>query len=238
MDKYIVGNWKMNNDLSDIEGYVDYLNNNLENKNNVIACVPYTMIKIFADTAKSTIGTGAENCYFAEKGAYTGEISAKMLKSAGAEYVIIGHSERRQIFGETNEMISKKIAAVLQEGLKVIFCIGETLEQKDDFKAVLSKQIVEGLAGISDFSNIIVAYEPVWAIGTGKVATIDDIKAVHAYIKEELSSSFNVDLPILYGGSVKPDNSAEILALEDVGGVLVGGACLKAESFAEIAKSR
>lgn len=238
MDKYIVGNWKMNNDLSDIEGYVDYLNNNLENKNNVIACVPYTMIKTFADTAKSTIGTGAENCYFAEKGAYTGEISAKMLKSAGAEYVIIGHSERRQIFGETNEMISKKIAAVLQEGLKVIFCIGETLEQKDDFKAVLSKQIVEGLAEISDFSNIIVAYEPVWAIGTGKVATIDDIKAVHAYIKEELSSSFNVDLPILYGGSVKPDNSAEILALEDVGGVLVGGACLKAESFAEIAKSR
>ena len=123
-------------------------------------------------------------------------------------------------------------------GLKVVFCIGETLEEKSKYKSVIKKQIVEGLDGISDFSNIIVAYEPVWAIGTGKVATIADIEKVHAYIKSVLAETYNIDLPIIYGGSVKPENSAEILALDSVGGVLVGGACLKAESFAEIAKSR
>lgn len=238
MDKFIVANWKMNNNFEDIVPYVDYLKENLENKNNVVACVPYVMIKTFADKASGVIETGAENCYFAEKGAYTGEISVNMLRSAGAKYVIIGHSERRHIFGETNELISKKVSASLNGGLKVIFCIGETLEQKEDFKSVLETQIVEGLSGIEDLSNVIVAYEPVWAIGTGKVATIDDIKAVHSYIKIVLKEKFNADLPILYGGSVKPENSAEILALEDVGGVLIGGACLKAESFANIAKSR
>lgn len=238
MDKYIAANWKMNNDFSDIEEYVRYLNENLENKKNVVVCVPHVMIKTFADEANGTISVGAENCYFAEKGAYTGETSAKMVKSAGADYVIIGHSERRQIFGETNEVVSKKIAAALANDLKVIFCIGETLEQKENFKEVLKKQIVEGFEGISDFSNIIIAYEPVWAIGTGKVATISDIEAVHGFIKAVLAENYNIDLPILYGGSVKPENSAEILALQDVGGVLVGGACLKAESFAEIVKSR
>lgn len=238
MDKYIIANWKMNNDFSDIPDYVDYLNNNLENKNNVVVCVPYVMVKTFADKANGIVETGAENCYYAEKGAYTGEISAKMLKSAGANYVIIGHSERRHIFGETNEMISKKIASALQNDLKVVFCIGETLEEKDNFEEVLKTQILEGLEGIADFSNIIVAYEPVWAIGTGKVATIEDIEKVHAFIKQVLADNFDIDLPILYGGSVKPENSAEILALADVGGVLVGGACLKADSFSQIAKSR
>lgn len=238
MDKYIAANWKMNNDFSDIPSYVEYLDKNLENKNNVVVCVPHVMLKTFADAAKGIVETGAENCYYAEKGAYTGETSANMVKSAGASYVIVGHSERRQYFGETDEIVSKKIAAALSAGLKVIFCIGETLEQKEEFETVLKTQIIEGLAGISDFSNIIVAYEPVWAIGTGKVATIDDIKKVHAFIKGVLKENYNIDLPILYGGSVKPDNSAEIMALEDVGGVLVGGACLKAESFAEIAKSR
>ncbi len=238
MDKYIAANWKMNNDFSDIPSYVEYLDKNLENKNNVVVCVPHVMLKTFADAAKGIVETGAENCYFAEKGAYTGETSAKMVKSAGASYVIIGHSERRQYFGETNEIVSKKIAAALSAGLKVIFCIGEKLEQKENFKEVLNEQIVDGLAGITDFSDIIVAYEPVWAIGTGVVATIDDIKTVHAYIKSVLKEKFGVDLPILYGGSVKPENSAEIMALEDVGGVLVGGACLKADSFAQIAKSR
>ena len=238
MDKYIVANWKMNNDFSDIPSYVKYLKKNLKKEKNIVVCVPHVMVKTFADVAKNAIDTGAENCYYAEKGAYTGETSAKMVKSAGANYVIIGHSERRQIFSETNDMLSKKTAAALAAGLKVIFCIGETLDEKSKFKSVLKKQIIEGFAGINDFSNIIVAYEPVWAIGTGKVATIADIEKVHAYIKSVLKENFNVDLPILYGGSVKPENSAEILALADVGGVLVGGACLKAESFANIAKSR
>ena len=238
MDKYIAANWKMNNDFSDIPSYVEYLNENLKNKDGVVVCVPHVMIKTFADASSGILETGAENCYFAEKGAFTGETSAKMVKSAGASHVIIGHSERRHIFGETNEMISKKISAALENGLKVIFCIGETLEQKVDFEEVLNEQIVEGLDGISDFSNIIIAYEPVWAIGTGKVATISDIETVHAYIKKVLAEKYDIDLPILYGGSVKPENSAEILALADVGGVLVGGACLKADSFAAIANSR
>ena len=176
MDKYIIANWKMNNDFSDIEPYVDYLKENLENKNNVVACVPYVMVKTFADTAAGIIETGAENCYFAEKGAYTGEISVNMLKNAGASYVIIGHSERRQIFGETNELISKKVAAALAGGLKVVFCIGETLEQKDEFETVLEKQIVEGLAGISDFSNVIVAYEPVWLLAQVKLQLLKTLR--------------------------------------------------------------
>ena len=238
MDKYIVANWKMNNDFLDIPSYVKYLKKNLKKEKNIVVCVPHVMVKTFADAAKNAIDTGAENCYYAEKGAYTGETSAKMVKSAGANYVIIGHSERRQIFGETNDMLSKKTAAALAAGLKVIFCIGETLDEKSKFKSVLKKQIIEGFAGINDFSNIIVAYEPVWAIGTGKVATIADITKVHAYIKNLVKETYGVDVPILYGGSVKPENSAEILALADVGGVLVGGACLKAESFANIAKSR
>lgn len=238
MEKFIAANWKMNNDFSDIPSYVEYLKNNLISNKNVIVCVPHVMIKSFAEMSNNVIETGAENCYFAEKGAFTGEVSANMVKSAGANYVILGHSERRQIFGETNEMISKKISTALDNGLKVIFCIGETLEQKDDFEKVLNEQILEGLEGVSDFSNIIIAYEPVWAIGTGKVATISDIKEVHAYIKSVLIDNFNIDLPILYGGSVKPENSAEILAIDDVGGVLVGGACLNAESFSKIANNR
>ncbi len=238
MDKIIAANWKMNNDFSDIVPFVKYIKKNAKGEKNLVVCVPSVMIKTFADTAKKLVATGAENCHFEKKGAFTGEISASMVKNAGASHVIVGHSERRQIFGETNDVCNKKLVAALSEGLKVIFCIGETLEERSKYKSVLKKEIVEGFAGIKDFSNIIIAYEPVWAIGTGVVATTADITKVHAYIKNLMKETFNADVPVLYGGSVKPSNSKEILALNEVDGVLIGGASLKAEDYIAIAQSR
>lgn len=238
MEKIIAANWKMNNDFSDIKPFVKYVKKNVKIKEGLVVCVPSVMIKTFADTAKGVVQTGAENCYFAEKGAYTGEISAKMVKSAGASHVIIGHSERRQLFAETNEMLNKKLKAALAEGLKVIFCIGETLEERTKYKSVLKKEIVEGFEGITDFSNIVIAYEPIWAIGTGKVATTADISKVHSYIKNLVKETFGTEIRVLYGGSVKPSNSKEILALPEVDGVLIGGASLKAEDYSNIALSR
>lgn len=238
MEKIIAANWKMNNDFSDIKPFVKYVKKNVKQKNGLVVCVPSVMLKETADSAKKVFEVGAENCYFAEKGAFTGEISPKMVKSAGASYVIIGHSERRQIFGETNEVLNKKLKAALANGLKVIFCIGETLEEKSKYKSVLKKEIVEGFDEITDFSNIVIAYEPVWAIGTGKVATTADISKVHSYIKGLVKDIYDVKIPVLYGGSVKPSNSKEILALEEVDGVLIGGASLKPEDYAAIALSR
>lgn len=238
MGKLIAANWKMNNNFSDIVPFVKYVKKNAKKQKDLVVCVPSVMIKSFASVAKKTIATGAQNVYFESKGAFTGEISTTMVKSAGASYVIVGHSERRQIFGETNELCNKKLHAALSDGLKVIFCIGETLEEKSKYKSVLKKEIVEGFAGITDFSNIVIAYEPVWAIGTGKVATTEDISKVHAYIKSLVKETFGVDVQVLYGGSVKPSNSKEILALEEVDGVLIGGASLKPEDYVAIAMSR
>lgn len=238
MEKIIAANWKMNNDFADIKPFVKYVKKNQKNRKGLVVCVPSTMLKTFADTAKGVVEAGAQNCYFAEKGAYTGEISAEMVKSAGASHVIIGHSERRQIFGETNDMLNKKLKAALAKGLKVIFCIGETLEEKSKYKSVLKKEILEGFDGVTDFSNVVIAYEPIWAIGTGKVATTADISKVHAFIKNLVKENFGVDIAVLYGGSVKPSNSKEILALSEVDGVLIGGASLKAEDYVAIASSR
>lgn len=238
MEKIIAANWKMNNDFSDIKPFVKFVKKNQKNRKGLVVCVPSVMLKSFADAAKGVVETGAENCHFAEKGAYTGEISAQMVKSAGASYSIVGHSERRQIFGETNEMLNKKLKSCLNVGLKVIFCIGETLEEKSKYKSVLKKEIIEGFKDITDFSNIVIAYEPVWAIGTGCVATTQDISKVHGFIKKLCKETFDVDMPVLYGGSVKPSNSGEILALAEVDGVLIGGASLKAEDYVAIASSR
>ena len=238
MEKIIAANWKMNNDFSDIKPFIKYVKKNVNCKKGLVVCVPSVMVKTFADVAKKSIGTGAQNCYYEEKGAFTGEISANMIKNANAEYVIVGHSERRQIFGESNDLLNMKLKACLAKGLKVIFCIGETLEEKPKYKSVLKKQIMKGFDDISDFSNVIIAYEPVWAIGTGKVATTSDISKVHGYIKSLVQEQFKVNLPVLYGGSVKPSNSKEILALAEVDGVLIGGASLKAEDYVEIANSR
>ena len=238
MEKIIAANWKMNNDFSDIKPFIKYVKKNQKNRCGLVVCVPSVMIKTFADNAKGIVQTGAQNFYNETKGAYTGEISASMVKSAGATYAIVGHSERRQILGETNVMLNKKLKAGIANGLKIIFCIGETLEEKSKYKSVLKKEILEGFEGIVDFSNIVIAYEPIWAIGTGKVATLADISKVHAYIKNLVKENFGVEISVLYGGSVKPSNSHDILALPEVDGVLIGGASLKAEDYVAIASSR
>lgn len=238
MKKIIAANWKMNNDFSDIKPFIKYVKKNQKDREGLVVCVPSVMLKTFADNAKRVVQTGAQNFYHEAKGAYTGEISASMLKGAGATYAIVGHSERRQIFGEANAMLNNKLKAGIANGLKIIFCIGETLEEKSKYKSVLKKEILEGFDGITDFSNIVIAYEPIWAIGTGKVATLADISKVHAYIKNLVKENFGVDIGVLYGGSVKPSNSHDILALQEVDGVLIGGASLKPEDYVAIAGSR
>jgi triosephosphate isomerase len=177
--------------------------------------------------------------YFEDSGAFTGEISASMLKSVGCEYVLIGHSERRTIFGEPDEVINKKIKKALEHNLKPIFCVGELLEQREDGTTmdVVKNQILNGLKDITpeQLSEIIIAYEPIWAIGTGKTATPEQAQEVHAAIRELIVENFSEDvadnLIIQYGGSVKPDNAGELLSKKDIDGALVGGACLKADSF-------
>lgn len=212
----------------------------------VIVCPPYTSLSLASSLLKgSIIKLGAQNMYFEEQGAFTGEISAAMLKSAGCEYVIIGHSERRTIFRETNGMINLKIKKALGSGLKPVFCIGETLEEREKgiTNEVLKTQLEEGLAGLGedDVNKIIIAYEPVWAIGTGRTATPEQAQEAHKFIRNVIGEKFSPavagNIIIQYGGSVKPDNAAELLKQEDIDGALVGGACLKADSFLSIIRS-
>jgi len=183
--------------------------------------------------------------HFEEKGAFTGEVSADMLKSAGCEFVILGHSERRTIFKENDELINKKIKKALASGLKPIFCIGETLQEREEgiTEKVVNTQIVDGLKDVpaEEMNKIIVAYEPVWAIGTGKTATPEQAQEVHAFIRNLIAKLYSKDIAdkliIQYGGSVKPDNAAQLLSQPDIDGALVGGACLKADSFHAIIKA-
>jgi len=244
----IAGNWKMNNDLKESEKLIVDLKNLLQNEKpncDVVVCPPYTSLSEASKLLKgSQIKLGAQNMHFEENGAFTGEVSASMLKSVGCEYVIIGHSERRHIFGESNEMINKKIKKALSAGLKPIFCVGELLEERENGTTndVVKKQILKGLAEISadDMKNIIVAYEPVWAIGTGKTASPAQAQEVHEFIRDLIEITFSLeianDLVIQYGGSVKPDNAKELISQKDIDGALVGGACLKADSFMGIIK--
>jgi triosephosphate isomerase len=244
--KVIAGNWKMYNDVNQSVDLVSGLKKELEGKNinaAVIVCPPFTNLETVNAVIKdSAIQLGAQNMYFEENGAFTGEISPAMLKSVGCSFVILGHSERRTIFGESNQLINKKIKAALKFGIKPIFCIGESLEQRENgttFK-VVENQITEGLAGIteSELETLIIAYEPVWAIGTGKVASPEQAQEVHKFIRQLLSKIYTAQFAekviIQYGGSVKPENAAELLSQPDIDGALVGGACLKADSFAKI----
>ena len=244
----IAGNWKMSNDLTQTEKLIVDLKNLLQNEKpncDVVVCPPYTSLSEASKLLKgSQIKLGAQNMHFEENGAFTGEVSALMLKSVGCEYVIIGHSERRHIFGESNEMINKKIKKALSAGLKPIFCVGELLEERENGTTndVVKKQILKGLAEISadDMKNIIVAYEPVWAIGTGKTASPAQAQEVHEFIRDLIEITYSLeianDLVIQYGGSVKPDNAKELISQKDIDGALVGGACLKADSFMGIIK--
>jgi len=246
--KVIAGNWKMNMDLHQSQKLVSEIINGLgtDNKTDVIICPPFTSLNEVSSLVKDTqVKLGAQNMHFEESGAYTGEISADMLKSVGCEYVILGHSERRVIFKEPDELINKKIKTALAKELKPIFCVGELLEQRESGETmkVISAQVEKGLEGITaeQMRNIIIAYEPVWAIGTGKTATPQQVQEVHSFIRELVANNFSAtvadNLIIQYGGSVKPDNSGELLSQKDIDGALVGGACLKADSFLGIIAS-
>ena len=242
--KVIAGNWKMNmlpnEAISMITELIPLVK---DTENEVILCVPYTDLFYALLTAQGTnIKIGAQNMHFEEKVAYTGEVSGKMLKSIGVQYVIIGHSERRQYFNETDETVNKKIKAAYANDLKPIVCVGETLEQREAGNAfdVITSQTQKALDGLSNeqVQNTIIAYEPIWAIGTGKTATNEDANNAIIKIREKICQIYGQNVAerviIQYGGSMKPNNAKELLEMSDIDGGLIGGASLKAEDFASI----
>jgi len=245
----IAGNWKMNLNLKESVALARTLISETAAVENVDVLVapPFTALTTVRETLAGTrVLLSAQNLHWESGGAFTGEISASMLIDAGCTHVILGHSERRTLFGETNEMIDRKVGAALQAGLIPILCIGETLEEREAGRtfAVIERQLEESMGGLlkggSLPDSIILAYEPVWAIGTGKTATPEQAQEVHGFIRKWLGRSFHQDIAarirILYGGSVKPDNISELMAKEDIDGALVGGASLKAQSFVPIVK--
>lgn len=242
--KVIAGNWKMNMLPNEAIEYIQAFEPMVkESKAEIILCVPYTDLFYCLMNAQGTnIKIGAQNMHFAEKGAYTGEISGKMLKSIGVEYVIIGHSERRQYFAETDESVNKKIKAAFENELKPIVCVGETLEQRESgiTNEIITNQTRLALEGLTNeqVENTIVAYEPIWAIGTGKTATSDDANEAVKAIREEIKRIYGVDTAekviIQYGGSVKSSNAKELFETSDIDGGLVGGASLVPDEFAKI----
>lgn len=245
----VAGNWKMNTTLQEGVALAEEVNAALKGaKTNcdVIICVPFThLASINAVTDRAILGLGAENCADHAKGAYTGEVSAAMVASTGATYVILGHSERRQYYGETSETLREKVSLALENKLTPIFCIGEVLEERENgtFNDVVSRQIEEGLFNLSaeDFGKIILAYEPVWAIGTGKTATADQAEDMHAHIRSVIAGKYGKEVAentsILYGGSCKPSNARELFAKPDVDGGLIGGASLKCADFMGIVEA-
>lgn len=238
----IAGNWKMNNTASEGVALVKAIAPLVtEATCDVVVCVPAIDIPAVSEALKGTnIRLGAENVHFAEKGAYTGEISAAMLKEYGVEYVIIGHSERRQYFGETDETVNKRTLTALTAGLTPIVCVGETLEERETGKteAVLHRQLKEGLKGVEDLTKLVIAYEPVWAIGTGKTATAAQANETIGYIRKTLGELFcekcAAKVRIQYGGSMNAGNCKELMAQEEIDGGLIGGASLKAPDFSAI----
>ena len=242
--KVIAGNWKMNMLPNEAMAMITELEPLVKDtENEVILCVPYTDLFYAINIAQGTnIKIGAQNMHFEEKGAFTGEVSGKMLKSIGVEYVIIGHSERRQYFNETDETVNKKIKAAFANELKPIVCVGETLEQREAGIAfeVITSQTQKALDGLSDeqVANTIIAYEPIWAIGTGKTATSDDANEAIKKIREKICEIYGQNVServiIQYGGSMKPSNAKELLEMSDIDGGLIGGASLKADDFSAI----
>ena len=242
--KVIAGNWKMNMLPNEAISMISNLAPLVKDADSeVVLCVPYTDLFYSLLTAQGTnIKIGAQNMHFEEKGAYTGEISGKMLKSIGVEYVIIGHSERRQYFAETDETVNKKLKAAFANDLKPIVCVGETLNERESGKAfeIITNQTQKALDGLSgeQVANTIIAYEPVWAIGTGKTATSEDANEACKKIREKIAKIYGQNVAdrviIQYGGSMKPENAKELLEMSDIDGGLIGGASLKAESFEKI----
>ena len=238
----VAGNWKMNTTVPEGVKLASEVNAALEGitpKCYVVICVPFTHLTAVKAVIGEKLGLSAENCADKVKGAYTGEVSAAMVASTGATYVILGHSERRQYYGETAVTLKDKVALALENNLKPIFCIGEVLEQRENgtYFDVIKAQIEDSLFELSaeDFGKIVLAYEPVWAIGTGKTATADQAQEIHAFIRgliaEKYGKQVAEDTTILYGGSCKPSNAKELFEKPDVDGGLIGGAALDAESF-------
>ncbi len=245
---FIAGNWKMHKTIGEAVDTVRKLSYEVKNitVRDIAVCPPFTALSAVYEVIKDTnIKLGAQNLFWEEKGAYTGEISPVMLKDAGCEYVIIGHSERREYFKETDEIVHKKILAALRNELKPIVCVGEKLEEREagDTEKVVEKQVRGAFSGLNSnqMSKITIAYEPVWAIGTGKTATPEDANKVQKFIRNLISEMFDTALAenirILYGGSVKPGNAKDLLAQEHIDGALVGGASLNPQDFSAIVKA-
>jgi triosephosphate isomerase len=241
----MAANWKMHKTVLEAISYIEALHSKAGSPNDreVLVIPPFTSLFAVKDAiAAAGYKLGAQNCYFEDKGSYTGEVAVPMLAELDCAYVVAGHSERRHIFGETDETVGKKVGAVLRGGLKPILCLGELLEERERGETfeVVKRQLEQGLAEVApgQEKEVVVAYEPVWAIGTGKTATPDQAQEAHAYLREELARRFDKtianEIRILYGGSVKPDNVDELMALEDIDGALVGGASLEADSFGRI----
>ena len=247
--KVIAGNWKMYKTLPETAELIGGLKSMLPPPApglTVVVCPPFISLALAGELAKgSSIRLGAQNMSEHDEGAHTGEISWKMLRSAGCEYVILGHSERRQYFKESDELINRKAKKALAGGLRPIICVGETLEEREEgvTTTIVSTQVRGVLAGLTatDMDSVVLAYEPVWAIGTGRNATPQQAQEVHGQIRTLVSQLFSKSiadrLPIQYGGSVKPENAADLLTQPDIDGALVGGACLKADSFSAIVKA-
>lgn len=247
MKPLIAANWKMNKSIKEADSFIKEFNKFCDsNTADIVICPPFTIMPSLSGMIKGTgIKLGSQNMHFEERGAFTGEISPLMVRELNCEYVIIGHSERRQYFKEDDALINKKVKSALNHGLKPILCVGETLEQRQSKSAmkVIKNQIAGCLNNVDKYEmkNIVIAYEPVWAIGTGKNATPEQAQEVHAYIKKLLSEIYSDSIAskvrIIYGGSVKPENAKELLSMKDIYGALVGGASLDAKSFAAICNS-
>jgi len=242
---FIAANWKMHKTIAETREFIAQFASGVKDMSDVdiILAPPFTSLSAAAESLKNTnILLSAQNVFYEEKGAYTGEISPLMLVDIGCRYAIIGHSERRQFFFETDDVVNKKNKAVKKAGLGVIVCVGESLEERESGKTfdVLLRELEKGLDGTGP-QNTVIAYEPIWAIGTGKTATPEQAQEVHAYIREKLRVLYGNEadeLCIIYGGSVTPDNVDSLMACEDVDGALVGGASLKVENFTRIVQFR
>ncbi|WP_199117394.1 triose-phosphate isomerase [Pedobacter sp. ASV28] len=247
--KIVAGNWKMNMDYNEgISLFSEIVNMVRDEKKGdqvAVICAPFIHLNSLAQLSSGVVKIGAQNCHQNESGAYTGEISAKMIKSTGSDYVIIGHSERRQYFAETDVLLSEKTTTALKHNLTPIFCIGETLDERNSgsYFQVIERQLTDGVFNLSaeDFSKIVLAYEPVWAIGTGLTATPEQAQDIHAFIRAKIESKYGVniadDTTILYGGSCNAKNAPELFAQHDIDGGLIGGASLKSRDFTDIVKA-
>lgn len=244
-NKIIAGNWKMNKTGAEAASFASDLKNKITSisKTEMVVCPPFTALVIVYEILKDTrVKLGAQNVYWEASGAYTGEVSASMLRSTGCDYVIIGHSERRQYFGETNVTVNKKIKQTLTNNLFPIVCIGETLQQRQDGQTneIVKAQLLEGLEGLTvdQIKRLVFAYEPVWAIGTGVTATPEQAEEVHQFIREifveQFDSQVRATIPILYGGSVNAGNIEALLGQKNIDGALIGGASLKVDGFVEM----